>query len=752
MVERRKQLQSGRSPEDTIRWLGPLPIWARPSPAGLRLHGNHHSGRPALLRFANDDFMEEFISTLTTEPQRLGEWQAQPETWRRPMTSPRQEKPESPEVSKIAFIYDKTHNLTKARKSLLPTAINLQPLKKLFRKETKPTTTVPDEEQLPLKLYQVSQNRHYLVSASLIVDEPGMPDCVPDLSRKEKVSFVIRRLIPNENSLVVDRKGVSMDQWDEYAFVPGENGKAGNSWRRIGVHNSGGCRKLIAGEEQLPMFPVSFSGSCGDPRRLLSGVIPVSRREQWVGTSVGADVGSNIEPGTVESTAERLFQADVVAPWYVLLEQAESKKNAADVDFTNFGTNDSAKKAERNRLLQTSRDEIQTGSWYVLLDFARFLEHHLPSLWRVLKGETGPEVLDNGEQQLLKVLQNTRLPWQLVYSLIRGKDMTPPLADDEEALQEVLQYLSLAPGSLMEEPPDSLAFAQAATVPASGAPYRYEQVEWSLAGALVAALAADKGLETVDSTLIRFAENGLPLAVDSNWPDFLFPLADPDYGMLQPAVAAAELSGLTGVERQQAAVDVLARMVSALLPADQSNGGTPLIDSVPVGDPRDVWFVVRCVYERPNCGPLFTTLLSGPTAQFQMAPFFDPDAPVRPVRIPMPLDITPAGLRKYQKNTGFVISDMLCGKIKGIRKMTFADLVLSVLPWPFHKDLSNPGGEKCEKGGNSFGMICSLSIPIVTLCALILMMIMVGLFDLIFRWIPYLFVCLPIPGLKGKKK
>ena len=134
-----------------------------------------------------------------------------------------------------------------------------------------------------------------------------------------------------------------------------------------------------------------------------------------------------------------------------------------------------------------------------------------------------------------------------------------------------------------------------------------------------------------------------------------------------------------------------------------------------------------------------------------MAPFFDPDAPTRPVRIPMPVDISPAGLRKFQKNTGFVMSDMLCGKIKGIRKMTFADLVLSVLPWPFHKDLPDPGKSgPCGEGGSSFGMICSLSIPIITLCALVLMMIMVALFDLFFRWIPYLFVCLPIPGLKGK--
>ena len=116
----------------------------------------------------------------------------------------------------------------------------------------------------------------------------------------------------------------------------------------------------------------------------------------------------------------------------------------------------------------------------------------------------------------------------------------------------------------------------------------------------------------------------------------------------------------------------------------------------------------------------------------------------------MPLDISPAGLRKFNKNARFMVSDMLCGRFKGTRKTTLGDLVLSVLPWPFHKDLPEPGQTSCSKGGLGFGMICSLSIPIVTICAFILLIIMVILFDLFFRWLPYLFLCLPIPGLKGK--
>jgi hypothetical protein len=57
----------------------------------------------------------------------------------------------------------------------------------------------------------------------------------------------------------------------------------------------------------------------------------------------------------------------------------------------------------------------------------------------------------------------------------------------------------------------------------------------------------------------------------------------------------------------------------------------------------------------------------------------------------------------------------------------------------------------CESGAGTFGMICTLSIPIITLCALILLIIIVFLLDVIFKWVPYLIFCLPLPGLKAKK-
>ena len=45
-----------------------------------------------------------------------------------------------------------------------------------------------------------------------------------------------------------------------------------------------------------------------------------------------------------------------------------------------------------------------------------------------------------------------------------------------------------------------------------------------------------------------------------------------------------------------------------------------------------------------------------------------------------------------------------------------------------------------------FGLICTLSIPIVTICALILLMIIVQLLNIVFWWLPYFVFCLPRIG------
>ena len=716
MVTGCDQTVLGSRRQPALRWLGPLPIWARPGPLGLRLSDAAGSGRPAILRFNHDDFMQEYFDTLQRHPERLAEWLARPETWRRPMSAPGREAgppaAATDEAGQVDFLYRATHREAAGkRRRQRPAAINLQALKGRLRRPP-PTDSVSG---LPLKLYQSAQKRHYLLCASLVEDAPGLPDCVPDLRRGEQASFVVRRLLPPEESATAP-----LSAWDEYAFVPGE---AGNRWLRVAAHGSEQARRLASGEEQLPMFATVFSGDCEDSRRLFCGSIPVSRREQWMGASLGEaddDRGTTGQPADpTASHAALLLQADVVTPWKLLLEQADRQGRAASQALDAF--DGEADGAQRRRLLRTARDQLQSGSWYVLLDLARFLRERLPRLWDALGGALAGEELSGEEQRVVEALRGAQLGWPLVDEIVTQRDFSwPPM-----------------PG-----PGDD---GQGAT----DTRYTYLHTHRNLAEALRAALAAEEGLESVETAFRRYDPDGGLAAIDPRWPGFLFPLADPQESPPLPAVPAAMLPSADELTRRQAAVDALGDLITALLPAEEDQG---LMDTAPLGDDGEAWFVLRCVYRRPRCGPLFPPLVSAATERFQMAAFFDPDAPSRPVRIPMPLDISPAGLRKYQKNTGFVVSDMLCGKLKGIRRMSLGDLVLSVLPWPLHRDLPEPADKPCRDGeGNGLGMICSLSIPIVTLCALILMMIMVALFDVIFRWIPWLFQCFPVPGLKGKK-
>jgi hypothetical protein len=59
-------------------------------------------------------------------------------------------------------------------------------------------------------------------------------------------------------------------------------------------------------------------------------------------------------------------------------------------------------------------------------------------------------------------------------------------------------------------------------------------------------------------------------------------------------------------------------------------------------------------------------------------------------------------------------------------------------------------GELESSPSFELGFICSLSIPIITLCAFILLMIFVQLLNIVFWWLPFFKICFPIPTLKAK--
>jgi hypothetical protein len=134
------------------------------------------------------------------------------------------------------------------------------------------------------------------------------------------------------------------------------------------------------------------------------------------------------------------------------------------------------------------------------------------------------------------------------------------------------------------------------------------------------------------------------------------------------------------------------------------------------------FYLLRCVYRRQHCGPLKPDVLSTASERFTLAAFFDPDAPARPIRISLPIDPSIAGLRKFRKNVTVALSTAMKQKLTSASALKDSKLVAS---------------PEFDCAGLSF------SIPTITICATILLFIMLGLLNLIFWWLPFVKICLP---------
>ncbi|WP_438035784.1 hypothetical protein [Sorangium sp. So ce204] len=168
----------------------------------------------------------------------------------------------------------------------------------------------------------------------------------------------------------------------------------------------------------------------------------------------------------------------------------------------------------------------------------------------------------------------------------------------------------------------------------------------------------------------------------------------------------------------------------AATPAPAPAGGDPARPGameLPQLDDGEARYVLRCVYRRTRCRPPHPDLVSARSAEFTIAPFFDPDAPARAVRIALPVDTSLKGLRKFRKGVAFLLSDQLRKQMSQASNM---------------KDLLD--GKAGSEEPFTLGEICSFSIPIITLCAFIVLMIFMILLNFVFWWLPLLRFCFPI--------
>jgi len=605
------------SAERHIEWTAPAPFWpfqSEPSDAAMR----RGFRTPALLRFSSDEFTDQLLNLMNTEPGRLTEFTALPETWSQPNPDAVVSEPKTGVRLKLDRLR----------------------LGAVRRLEQRGRTTVRGHLPVapagrPLKLYQPSHGRHYMVCSCLVCRVPGLPDRVIETTAEEKVTFVVRRLLRGKDAAKLNPDPY---QCDELAHV-------GDTWVRVSDAQS-----LVTGEEQFPLSPLTYPQENGHRRRMLAGVIPVGKREAY------AHAKSPTAAAVTMDARQLRLKIDVLGPWATLEQTAaEAVKQAKPTKPTDTFS---------QSVVNLANDRIQAASWLILLDFAQWLDDNVNSLW-----------------------------------------------------------LAIAAGSSVGLAGDKLNV--------------YQQLDASLFGTLSvrAALTAIR----IQKLKLESAKNTYTSAPPSpDWPNSpLFRFAN--------AVATSATNLSPAFDRSL----LETRLVGMLSPQTPPQR-TPTITRAISNGREEMWFTIRCVLSRPQCGQLARPFLSEPSSSFEMAEYFDPDAPTRPIRIGLPVDTSPAGLRKFDKNTAFVMSDILCGQVNKAKSLGFVDLVRSVLPFPLNSDLSGEMPGPCG-GGSPAGLVCSMSIPIITICALLILMIMVKLLDIIFYWLPFFQICLPLPNFNAKE-
>src|ERR1044072_5276401 len=153
---------------EQVQWTSPSPLWnvaARVEEPTLR---RTTLQRPALLRFASDDFMDDFTEMLASDPARLKDLVARPETWRGIVA----EKPVLPATAlpTLAKKFERMRLTAQREKTPVTTSAS----NKLARLSS--DVALDQDARSRLKFYQPAHQRYYLVTAHLVCGRAGLPD------------------------------------------------------------------------------------------------------------------------------------------------------------------------------------------------------------------------------------------------------------------------------------------------------------------------------------------------------------------------------------------------------------------------------------------------------------------------------------------------------------------------------------------------------------------------------------------------
>ena len=567
-----------------VQWYSPAPLWSK------RLGNGHRDRlrRPALLRFETDDFMAELQSSLSAGAGAFSALQAYYET----------------------------------------------------NKGAEETTTGPT-----IPLYQPAHERYYLVTASLVCRERGLPDRAVDTANDERVHFVLRRLVQNSDG------GTEIDgqRYAEYGWMTPPQNQNGDTtapkeWRRVDV-----ASQMGAAEERFSMFPQPYESTTPEtrmkgPRRLWAGLIPVAQREEFETTPLAGGNGA-LTPGETSGVGlgtalgdprKTMFEARVIRAFKSLRDNLDDPESTAEAE------------------------DVRGPLLFAWLDLWQFLNTHLPAVATAIReGDTVEEVNFEGNPGPKRALLR-ELAAMKVSELGWGENAT-------DALRTIAEHDSSIEAGTFEDVP-------LPNLPSTGG----DLDRSALADILGKVLKPNKEGQ-------KLTEKRPNLQIDVNGA----------LGELKDAGALPE----------------------NLQPPSTAPLGGGL-------------YVVRCLYERPNCPPNRRATMSPPSRPFHLASFFDAQAPARALNITLP-GASVKDFRDSSQSVTMRFTAELRNQVQRIQDITLEQL---------------QDGESGSSPGVNIGMICSLSIPIITICALVLLIIMVALLNIVFWWLPFFKICFPLPS------
>lgn len=137
------------------------------------------------------------------------------------------------------------------------------------------------------------------------------------------------------------------------------------------------------------------------------------------------------------------------------------------------------------------------------------------------------------------------------------------------------------------------------------------------------------------------------------------------------------------------------------------------------------------VRQGEGCPPLL--VWAAPSRPFAVAPWHAQGCARPPVEIGLPDPFDRNALKAMKPNVSFRVPEKLFNFLQS--------------------DLSKllDGDKPASTAGLAIDWICSFNIPVITLCAFIVLNIFLGLLNIVFQWLLFIKICIPVPKVESEQ-